>query len=477
MTGTPGALHGDYAELVAAYFRRRRWFAGKGRDFAVTHVHALPWFDTDLVGTQDPGSRIEVVTVEFADGSLDTYQFPVSYRRTADPELEHALVGFTVLPEVGEVAAYDAVFDKEAMSQLYQGFQRVVGGGPAGDELTYTCVEGTSLPAESVSTVMSAEQSNTSIVFGEGAILKLFRRISPGSNPDIEIHEALTRAGCEQVAALLGWLHGTWQTPDGTEVSGDLGMLQTFLRTATDGWDLALASLRDLFVEEDLHPGEVGGDFAGESERLGEAVALVHTRLATLFPTRTGGRDYLESLADTMTGRLDEAVEAVPALERHRDALSRRFEALRQLDEPVSLQRVHGDLHLGQTLRTVKGWKLLDFEGEPAKSIAERSGLSSPLRDVAGMLRSFDYAAGATLQGFGENPQLIYRGFEWSGHNRSAFLRGYAAIAGVQLSSSSRLLSAFEADKAIYEAVYETRNRPSWVDIPLRAIARITAEE
>ncbi len=375
-------------------------------------------------------------------------------------------------PELGTLAAYDAVYVKESTSALYRGFER----HQVSDEMEFHTVTSAELPDERGGTVMPAEQSNTSIVFGDGAILKLFRRISEGSNPDIEIHEALTRAGSDHVAALLGWIHGSWVAADGAPRSGDLGMLQVFLRTATDGWDLALASLRDLFVEEDLHPSEVGGDFAAEAERLGEAVATIHHELADVFPTQDAPAGHGRALAEIMQRRLDEALDAVPELAPYGAALSRRFDCLREDPSTITLQRIHGDLHLGQTLRTVKGWKLIDFEGEPAKSLAERSDLSSPLRDIAGMLRSFDYAAGATLQGFGENPQLVYRGQEWSKRNCSAFLRGYESVAG-EISGQRNLLSAYEADKAIYEAVYEVRNRPTWVDIPLRAIARITAKE
>jgi maltokinase len=178
-----------------------------------------------------------------------------------------------------------------------------------------------------------------------------------------------------------------------------------------------------------------------------------------------------------MQARLEQAVAIVPGLAEHRAPLTERFVRLRRSDEPVHAQRVHGDLHLGQTLRTVKGWKIIDFEGEPAKSLRERASLSSPLRDVAGMLRSFDYAAGVTLESFGANPQLTYRADEWNTRNRTAFLAGYTAVAGDVLREHAELLAAFEADKAIYEAVYETRHRPTWVGIPMRAIARIAAEE
>jgi len=468
-----------YRALLGDYLPRRRWFAGKGRRFTVPHVHAMPWFE-GLSGSSDrPPSRIELVTVEFDDGSSHLYQIPVAYLSDADPIHEHALIGPVDHPELGEVIAYDAVYVRETMAALFDGFRSAHHGEPEAVEpdLEFHVVEGTAFPDQSpLGAVMSAEQSNTSIVYGDDAILKLFRRVSEGDNPDIEIHEALTRAGFENVAPLLGWVRGRWPARDGGPSRlGDLGMLQVFLRTATDGWAIALASVRDLLDEEDLHPDEVGGDFAAEAERLGVAVASVHQELARLFPT--GTEPDGNALADAMQARLDEAVDAVPGLVDLRAGLSARFDRLRIPGEPMPTQRVHGDLHLGQTLRTVKGWKLIDFEGEPAKSLAERTSLSSPLRDVAGMLRSFDYAAGVTLQRFGVNPQLAYRAQEWTVRNRESFLAGYSAVSEPDLSPYSDLLAAFEADKAVYEAVYETRNRPSWVSIPLHAVARITAEE
>ncbi len=474
-----------YRLLLADFLPRRRWFAAKGREFTVSHVHALPWFDEAVdsaegpdASVERPRSRIELVTVGFADGTADTYQVPVAYLEAPDPGLEHALIGEVDEPELGQVVAYDAVFVKESMAALYDGFLAADGGStPDGDaDLQFRTVEGSELPdSAQLGSVMSAEQSNTSIVYGDDAILKLFRRVSAGNNPDIEIHDALTRAGFENVAPLLGWLRARWSSPDGATQVGDLGMLQAFLRTATDGWSIAVASVRDLFAEGDLHPAEVGGDFAAESERLGEGVAGMHQELARLFPT--GSEPGGAAVAHAMEARLEAAVEAVPELAALQAGLSARFERLRESGASIATQRVHGDLHLGQTLRTVKGWKIIDFEGEPAKTLAERTGLSSPLRDVAGMLRSFDYAAGATLQGFGPSTQLTYRAHEWSTRNREAFLAGYASVAGDQLSRQADLLEAYEADKAVYEAVYETRNRPGWVGIPLQAIARITAEE
>jgi len=457
-----------YADKLAAYFAGRRWFAGKGRDFTVTHVHAMPWLTE-----ADPRVRIEIVSVEYDDGRTDSYQFPVAYLRDEAPAYTHALVGTVDDDELGTVAAYDAVYLKDASHTFLSCFHE----GAESDFWCFRVMEGAELPDEAaVGTVMTAEQSNTSIAYGDQAIMKLFRRVTSGHNPDIEIHVALTRQGDEHVAPLLGWLHGSWLDAAGGRVEGDLGMLQELLRTATDGWDLATASVRDLLIEEDLHPDEVGGDFASEAERLGEATASVHRHLAEIFGTDSLTAGQLAGLADAMRERLENAITSVPDLEPHAAGLLARYDRLSQLSAPVQVQRIHGDFHLGQTLRTVKGWKIIDFEGEPAKPLPERQAMDSPLRDVAGMLRSFGYASGAMLYQFGSSEQLHYRAGEWTARNSAAFLAGYLGTSeGV--SGQPELLAAYEADKAVYEAVYETRNRPSWLEIPLKAIKRIATTE
>jgi maltokinase len=454
---------------LATYFASRRWFAGKGRTFEVTDVDALPWMQS-----ADPLVRIEVVTVRYSDGKQDTYQIPIAYLDEPDETMAHAFVGDVDEPELGRVSAYDAVYFKDATDILLAGFH----ARETTDEVEFHVVEGAELPSIGApGTVMTGEQSNTSIAYGDEGILKLFRRISPGGNPDIEIHEALTRHGGGHVAPLLGWISGRWRDANGEACEGHLGMLQEFLRTATDGWVIALSSVRDLLVEEDLHPEDVGADFAAEAERLGEATASVHADLARLFESTTFESEQREALAAAMALRLEAAMAVVPELEPLADGLRSRYAALADLDTAIPAQRIHGDLHLGQTLRTVKGWKIIDFEGEPAKSLEERVALDSPLRDVAGMLRSFDYAAGATLREFGTVDHLSYRADEWTQRNRKAFLQGYSATSGVDVDQSLVVLHAYETDKAVYEAVYEARNRPSWLSIPLRAAARLASEE
>ena len=463
-------MTGTFEEQIAAYLAGRRWFAGKGRDFTVRHLHPLPWLSSA------PAARVEVVTVAYDDGGTDSYQVLMTYLDEADDEYAYALIGTQDVPQ-GQRWVYDGVYHKPTTAALLAGFLT----GRREKTLSFHIEEGATLPPEgTVGSVLTAEQSNTSVAYGEQAILKLFRRISAGYNPDVEILDALTRGGDQHIAPLLGWIEATWDDDAGEPHSGHLGMLQVFFRTATDGWDIALASVRDLLIEEDLHPDEVGGDFASEAERLGAATAAVHLDLAELFETRVWGAAELGDLAAAMHRRLEAALEVVPSLGNHEQGLRATFDAVSALTDPVPVQRIHGDLHLGQTLRTVKGWKLIDFEGEPAKPLHERMSPDSPLRDVAGMLRSLSYAAGSTRRSFGNNDQLRYRADEWVQRNRGAFLTGYSAKAGTDVAAdgqTSTLLAAYEADKAVYEAVYEIRNRPSWVSIPLEALARYAGDD
>jgi maltokinase len=215
----------------------------------------------------------------------------------------------------------------------------------------------------------------------------------------------------------------------------------------------------------------------------------VHDALAQAFPTVTWSRDELTAVARAMLSRLDAAVEVVPQLREHADALRTTYTALADLaagGASAVAQRVHGDYHLGQTLRTVKGWKIVDFEGEPAKPLAQRVEPDLVWRDVAGMLRSFDYAAHAVEADVQADPeaeqQIAFRAAEWAERNTAAFLRGYIdnsdrTSAGTLSDEQWLALRAYIADKAVYEAVYEARNRPTWLSIPLGAIARLTQPE
>jgi maltokinase len=378
------------------------------------------------------------------------------------------------------VHAYDALHDREAMACWQRAFHAAASGHIDPDsDLQFHRLPGHDLDLEAHSTLFSGQQSNSSVAFGEDAIMKVFRKVTPGVNPDIQIHEVLTNVGSDHVADLYGWLDAVVDCGEGP-TTVQLAMLQRFLRTATDGWDLALASVRNLYAEPEVHASESGGDFAAEAARLGEALAEVHRDLATHFPTERRGPEATAALASAMTARLDAAIGAVPELAPYGDALRAVFARVADLEE-LEVQKIHGDLHLGQTLRTSLGWKLVDFEGEPAKPLPERLLPDSRWRDVAGMLRSFDYAAHAVLHQQPDlDPQVVteleellaQRANEWANRARNHFLVAY----GGDLTRGQRvLLDAYVADKAVYETVYEARNRPSWIDIPLEAVARIGA--
>jgi maltokinase len=455
--------------LLEAWLPRQRWFAGKGRPFGVVAVSAAG------ILTERPWrSDIWLVRVRYADdGSTETYQVPLVRRPEPADQVAHVLVGETPDPDYGGQSWwYDALHDKEVTGAWLANIEAERDEGSL--RFTRGPVE-EPLPLEASSLPIANEQSNTSLVYDDAAILKVFRRLYPGRNPDIEVHEALTglAGGARHVARLLGYASG--RLPDGSDGAwADLAMLQEFFRTATDGWELAKISVRDLYAEGDLHASEVGGDFAGEAFRLGQATAEVHADLADALPTGVLGVDDLGRMARQMERRLDVAVEVVADLEGYAAGLRTAFRDLAAHEPGVPVQRVHGDYHLGQVLRTSHRWVVLDFEGEPVKPLSERTGLDSPVRDLAGMLRSFAYAAQHLLADHPFEPHLAYRADEWATRNRDAFLDGYADAGGQDPREDRVLLRAYEADKAVYEAVYEARNRPSWLPIPLASLARLT---
>jgi maltokinase len=437
---------------LGQFIAAARWFGAKGRDFEVTGIREIPLRE-DL--------RVALVTVTFSDGEAATYQVPIGYYAKPQEHLDHALIGTWQDKALGEVFGYDALHDHALTPVILEAFE----SESVFDGLSFHRVGDHPLDTEARSAVLSAEQSNTSVAFGEDSLLKVFRKVTPGHNPDIDIHAKLTEAGSEHVAALYGWV----------ELEGyHLGMLQQFLRTASDGWDLAVTSVRDLFASPDVTAEDAGGDFAAEAHRLGSAVGEIHAALADLFGS---GTVEAGTVADQMQSRLDAAVVVAPALGPHASALRDRFDQLRGLGS-MAVQRMHGDLHLGQTLRTVKGWKIVDFEGEPAKPLAERVKPDTTWRDVAGMLRSFDYASLVIESPDAGGEHSASRAREWSERNRVAFLDGYREVTGKdgRGGDAATLLSAYEADKAVYEVVYETRNRPDWVHIPLEAIERLTGQ-
>ena len=465
--------------LLSDWLPRQRWFGGKDGPIDELSIGTA----TEL-RTGDPALHHLVLDVR-QNGATDHYQVLLGVRRELPDRLRPRAIGRTT----GEAAitghVYDAVHDPGLTGILLDLMADEAVVGP----LRFRRAPGTGIRTGLTGRPASAEQSNTSLIFGDAYICKLFRRLSPGVNPDLEVNLALSRAACEHVPAVHGWI----ELDPGADGGGEpvtLALLSEFLRTGTDGWQLALTSVRDWFAQPAPpgtapapavttgDAGDAGGDFAAEAERLGAATAQVHRDLAAAFGVTQAPPEVLRDLVFGMHVQLDQVTAAVPELRPHAHAIREVFDRVAAEASPLPFQRVHGDYHLGQVMRTEAGWALLDFEGEPARTQSERRALAHPLRDVAGMLRSFEYAArfllvrdGGLTAGTADALELRARA--WAERNRDAFCAGYAAAGGPDPAAHEALVRAFEFDKAVYEVRYEASNRPAWLPVPLRSLARL----
>ncbi|MFF4352633.1 maltokinase [Streptomyces sp. NPDC001530] len=460
--------------LLREWLPRQRWFAGKGRPVTgfslVAAVELLP--PTARLGLLHLLVRAHQ-PVTPAQGATphpgDCYQLLIGVREALPPRLAPALIGHLEEGPLTGRTVYEALYDPRPAGLLLEALRSRARIG----ELRFERDERQEIRDDLVPRLVTSEQSNSSIVYGDTFILKLLRRIVPGTNPDLELPLALSREGCARVPAPAAWMMA-----DLGEETYVLGVLQPFVRGATDGWELAL---RELAKGDDVGGvggirgfGDVGGfsdvgGFGGEARALGRATAEVHTALARALPTVTLGHAQMQLLVDGMTERLEAAVHAVPALRPYASGLRTAFEALAGLaaeGHTWTAQRIHGDLHLGQCLRSPSGeWSLIDFEGEPSKPLAERRMPQPPARDIAGMLRSFDYAAHS------HRPPAP----GWADACRAAYCTGYAEVTGADPRTDPVLLHAYETDKAIYEVLYEARHRPDWLPVPMAAIRRLAA--
>ena len=401
-----------------------RWFGGKGLPAELAALTPLPWFVTPESGI---GVRSEIATVNYADGRVEYYQLLVAY--TAETS---GALGVVADPAHGRLGFFDAAGHPAAMRAL---LTSLVAGHPAIDWADADSVN----PAAATS-VWAGEQSNTTICVGTDVLFKLFRRLEAGRNLDVEVLTALNGSG--DTPALFGTIVGA--LPDGSQA--DLGMFVERMAGVSDGWQWACAACAE------------GRDIRAEAAQLGATLREVHALLANAFGTTTvvGGE-----VGAQMSTRLDAAIAQASELEPYRESLRLAFSAT--AGRLLATQRVHGDFHLGQVLRSADGWTIIDFEGEPLKSLDERRRPDSVWRDVAGMVRSFDYVRGAHPEPESDEARA------WAAAATAAFLEGYAGGAQEPVADAD-LLGAYVADKAIYEVVYEVRNRPNWAHIPLAAV-------
>lgn len=433
-------------QRLADWLPAQRWFASKTQALTGVELIEEAPLDDDLA--------LAMCQVQFASGAHELYQLTVS-GIGSEIELDalgvpaHARTLLRAIDEGREVRTSHGCF----CFRYVAGAERSLNGELHEPEHVRP---------------MGAEQSNSSVVFGERLVLKLFRRLEPGINPELEMLRFLTARDFPNIAPLHGWYEY-----DGEALAGTLGIVQHFVSGGTDGWELALDEIPTNTEAILAHLGS-----------LGTATARMHSMLATDFsdPAFSPEEPSAEAVS-LLTATMDEEIERVFAklpddpqlapiagLEQEvRDRITSR----RPNGPSGRIIRIHGDYHLGQTLHTGEGWTLLDFEGEPARPLATRRGKRSPLRDVASMLRSFSYAAWAVELQRGQStpPDFEQRA-------RETFLEAYFAEVEPSLlppgeSQINNLLSIFELEKALYELRYELNNRPDWVAIPVAGITRI----
>jgi maltokinase len=425
----------------------QRWFGSKARE--VVHMGVL-----DVVPLRDEPQPLASILVEarFAPGTHEIYQVPVGFRKGPANGAITKADGLTV---------YDALSDRDQSLALLDLMRRDARLESEHSVSEFHWVEGAHDPGSRASVrPIGAEQSNSSVVFGDALTLKIYRRVEAGINPELELLRFLTKHEFANVPALAGWYEYTGRLMEAT-----LGVMQEYLPDGRDGWELALEDL-DAFLSRVPALGEVTGE--------------LHSVLGsdTTDPAFAPEEPSSESLA-LLTATVDEEIEriffdlpdddALAPIAGRGEEVREQLRVLTHVGSAGKVIRTHGDYHLGQTMLAKRGWVILDFEGEPARTLPERRRKRSPLRDVAGMMRSFAYAATAS-----ETPPPE----GWEEQAREEFLDAYLGSADPSLLPAGRqgiehLLSVFELEKAVYELRYELNHRPDWVHIPVASILRL----
>ncbi len=512
-------------QILPRYLSSQRWFGAKSR--AITTVDLEDW--VEIPGASS--AALSTWRVNYGEGPADVYQLPLALSSGAEAEAVRAASSKAIVASLsGDLVLHDAT----AREDVRQALLRLIGeeeqaaengrGGKLVGKRSSAFSDRASAPAR----IGSAEQSNTNLLYGDKFLLKLFRRLQTGENPDTEIGRFLTEvAHFPRIAPFLGALEATNSAGERTT----LAMLQGLVENEGDGWEWTLDEVGRFFdaVAGLPAPADLGerASFVGSSRipeaarehagayidaaaLLGRRTAEMHLALAT--PTddaafcseaftgedlRASTKRILAQIASTLDalkrgmaslpepGPEGSAVldDAALLLSRRRDLMARAEAVSRALPEASGRRiRIHGDFHLGQILRAEGDFVVLDFEGEPARSLAERREKQTPLKDVAGMLRSFSYAAAAGLnrlaeRGSGMEAYAAEMWAElWTNAVTSAFLASYASTTEIwpglipARSEAQSLLEACLLEKALYELLYEINNRPTWVPIPMRGI-------
>jgi maltokinase len=444
-------------ESLRGWVARQRWYASKSR--SVSGIEIVE----SITLREEPALVLALVQTRFATGTHELYQLPLGLRRADERSTAESIA------RTEDWIVYDALAEP---SQAHELLRRI----DSGDEIEtdsgrfgFYLAEGVAAVSDaSEARLMGVEQSNSSVVFDDRLVLKVFRKLEPGVNPELEVLRFLTRRGFPNIAPLHGWYEY-----EGQALAATLGVVQTYLPDAIGGWELALAEIE---AQPEVFLQRLGS--------LGAVTAEMHTALASdasdaAFSPEEPSQEALSLLTATVDEDIERIFVRLPDDERLAPIAGRgqdvreRLATRAQIGVGGRVIRTHGDYHLGQTLYTPRGWVIIDFEGEPARPLPERRQKRSPLRDVASMLRSFAYVTSAVKI---LRSRSAPEDFELQA--REQFLAQYFAHVDPTLlpageAAIANLLSIFELEKAIYELRYELDNRPDWVAIPVAGIVRL----
>ncbi|MFB0834895.1 1,4-alpha-glucan branching protein GlgB, partial [Arthrobacter halodurans] len=505
-------------DLLAGWLRGQRWFPARGEEFSLRRVGSVVLRDPhggaeleSLLLAVDPapappesgtaaaqpgghavsagsggtgpnggsgmGRASEVPQAATGPRPVPVVHVPLSLRleplagaaadQAARDDAESALIGLVESRDGGDGPRY--VYDGTHDPAFVAAWLELMRASGAGDGFAGHASAGfggrAPLEPPLAASVLGGEQSNTSVVIAsvEGDLIaKFFRVPAAGTNPDVELGTLLTDGGSFDVPLTFGSVTAEWETAEGP-VTGALGVLREFIGGSEDAWRTASAAALE------------GRGFTREAEEIGRATARLHADLRDVAGTSEATPDdaaaYLRGLRERIVWGWQKAGSAVGPLEGAFRAVLTQLDGVGGLPP---LQRIHGDYHLGQILHApTRGWVVLDFEGEPLRSAGERTGRDVALRDVVGMLRSFDYAAGVAIHNGDGTPEALSSAREWAKLARKAFLAGYEAESGEVVDTDSALFLALWLDKALYEVVYELQNRPAWVQVPASAVQEV----